>query len=265
MFEYKWDANDYEKHSASQRIWAKELIEKLSLKGTEIVLDVGCGDGKVTAEIARILNNGSVVGIDISNSMIKFAEKRYSKQLFPNLTFKEMDASNITMAESFDVVFSNAALHWIKNHKPVIKGIYNALKPKGKILLQMGGKGNAHYILSTLYEIISSSRWAPYFSDFEFPYGFFGVEEYRTLLIENRFKINRLELIPKDMIHNKKSDFIGWIRTTWLPYTAKVPAAKRDIFINEIVSRYIEKNSLDKDGKIHVAMARLEVEAVKNT
>lgn len=231
MYEYKWDANDYEKHSASQRIWAKELIEKLSLKGTEFVLDVGCGDGKVTAEIARILNNGSVVGIDISNSMIKFAEKKYSKQLFPNLSFQEMDASNITMAESFDVVFSNAALHWIKNHKPVIKGIYNALKPNGKILLQMGGKGNAHSILSTLYEIISSPGWAPYFSNFEFPYSFFGVEEYRTLLISNRFKIIRLELIPKDMIHHNKSDFVGWIRTTWLPYTAKVPADKRDIFI----------------------------------
>lgn len=264
MSVYKWNAKDYENHSESQQIWARELISKLSLKGTEKILDIGCGDGKVTAEIARLVKNGHVVGIDNSSQMIKLAKKRYPNSSCPNLIFEEMDASNLLFTESFDVIFSNAALHWIKNHKPLLQGIFNSLKTQGKIFLQMGGKGNAKDILAVLENIISSPEWAPYFSGFGFPYGFYGVEEYRSMVLETGFKIVRIELIPKDMIHTKKSDMEGWIRTTWLPYTERIPRDKRDMFINQIASQYIATKSSDTDGKIHVSMVRLEVEAIKN-
>lgn len=264
MSKYKWDAKDYEKHSAFQQLWARELINKLSLTGTESVLDIGCGEGKITAEIASIVNDGRVTGIDNSPAMIKLAQKRYPASSYRNLSFMKMDASHLLFSEAFDVVFSNAALHWIKDHKPVILGIFNSLKTKGKILLQMGGKGNAQGILSVLDDIILLPKWAPYFSGFEFPYRFYGIEEYQMMLRESGFTIVRIELLPKEMIHKKKSELDGWIRTTWLPYTERVPAHKRRTFINHISSGYIAKNPPDTEGKIHIAMVRLEVEAIKN-
>jgi trans-aconitate 2-methyltransferase len=263
MSTYNWNAEDYEKHSQAQQLWARELIEKLALKGMEDVLDLGCGDGKITAEIARCVGNGSVVGVDSSRAMIELAAERYPSSQYTNLSFQVMDASNLTFDEYFDVVFSNAALHWVRNHKPVVQGLYRCLRPGGKILLQMGGKGNASGILSVLEQVQAQPEWQAYFKGFEFPYGFLGIDEYETLLLDSGLKPIRVELIPKDMQHAGISGLQGWIRTTWLPFTERVPVEKRDQFIEAISTKYIEQVPMDPDGKVHVAMVRIEVEAEK--
>jgi trans-aconitate methyltransferase len=141
MKRYKWNAQDYEKHSQAQQKWARELIESLSLRGIEDVLDLGCGDGKVTAEISKLVSKGAVIGVDNSQSMIELASERYPLTQYTNLSFQEMDARNLNFDECFNLIFSNAALHWVKEQKPVIEGMYKGLKQGGKILLQMGGKG----------------------------------------------------------------------------------------------------------------------------
>ncbi len=263
MSTYQWNATDYEKNSHAQQKWARELIEKLALSGTEDVLDLGCGDGKVTAEIAGLLPAGSIVGVDNSVQMIELASKRHPLHQHRNLSFEVMDACNLSLDSRFDVVFSNAVLHWVKNHKPVVEGLYRSLRHGGKILLQMGGEGNARKILSILGEIQNHQEWRFYFEDFSFPYGFLGVEEYRALLNEAGFRINRVELIPKDMRHEGKQGLEGWIRTTWLPYTERLPEEKRDKFISAISSKYLEIEPEDSNGAVHVSMVRLEVEAEK--
>jgi trans-aconitate methyltransferase len=263
MKTYDWNARDYEKHSVVQQQWAKELIVKLNLQGSEDILDLGCGDGKITAQIAGMVHGGSVVGVDNSLSMIELASEKYPAHQYSNLSFMVMDAVELTFVEQFDVVFSNAALHWVQNHRPVLNGIYRSLNPGGKILLQMGGKGNAGDIISALTRLQSKKEWRPYFNDFEFPYGFWGKEAYTQLLKDAGFAVHRVELIPKDMVHEGQSGLEGWIRTTWLPYIQQVPEEKRDEFIRALSSEYIHQVPLDSDGKVHVAMVRLEVEAKK--
>jgi len=147
MSTYNWDAKDYEQFSQAQQKWAKELIGKLKLNGVEHLLDLGCGDVKISAEIENIIKSGSVVGVDSSSAMIELARNRYPSSKYPNLSFQIMDAVNLLFVEQFDLVFSNAALHWVKNHKPVVEGLVRSLKPGVKILLQMGGKGNAEGLL----------------------------------------------------------------------------------------------------------------------
>ncbi|WP_157204828.1 class I SAM-dependent methyltransferase, partial [Methylomonas methanica] len=122
MKPYRWNAQDYAQNSQAQQQWAKELIALLQLIGHETVLDLGCGDGKVTSEIATIVDRGAVVGIDNSEAMVALAQGRYPEQQHPNLSFRVMDAGNLSFAECFDVVFSNAVLHWVKQHQPVIDG-----------------------------------------------------------------------------------------------------------------------------------------------
>jgi len=263
MHNYNWNAADYAQHSQAQQLWARELIGKLALAGSEAVLDLGCGDGKVTAELARCVTQGYVLGVDSSAAMIDLASHCYPVSQYPNLSFAQMDARRLDFAERFDVVFSNAALHWVKDHQPVIEGIYRSLKPGGRILLQMGGKGNAGVILSVLEQVISEPAWHPYFKDFASPYGFYGTDEYDALLPSAGFNVTRLQLIPKDMQHAGQGGLEGWIHTTWLPYTETIPAALRDEFISAIASRYLENIPLDGDGIAHVAMVRLEVEALR--
>jgi len=263
MKTYTWNARDYQQNSAAQQQWARELIEKLSLNGSEEVLDVGCGDGKVTAEIANLVRHGAVVGIDNASSMITLATQQYPRDMYSNLSFELMDARDLVFENRFDVVFSNAVLHWLKNHKPVIEGLYKCLRSGGKMLLQMGAKDGINLYLSVLNEILSLPEWQRYFKDFEFPYGFYGVAEYKVMLLEAGFQINRLELVSKDAIHAGKEKFKGWIRTTWIPYTERIPQEKREQFIELIATNYLEKMPLDKNGYVHVPMIRLEVEAIK--
>ncbi|MDD5067704.1 MAG: methyltransferase domain-containing protein [bacterium] len=260
---FKWNPEDYHQHSSAQEKWAKELIAKLNLKGDELVLDIGSGDGKVTLEIARHLTSGSVLGVDSSIEMIQFSQELIEQQPLKNISFMQADASLLPFRDDFDIVFSNAALHWIFDHRPVLKGIYRSLKMNGRILLQMGGKGNAAKILSLLDVMMKEEKWKEYFFRFGFSYGFHGCTEYRTWLEEAGLRPTRLELIPKDMTYPDRTGLESWIRTTWLPYTGRIPETRREEFIHEIAERYIKKVTPGPDGIIHMEMMRLEVEAVK--
>ncbi len=260
---YEWNADDYAKHSVSQQKWARELIESIRLAGHEYVLDIGCGDGKVTAEIAKYVHKGCVIGIDNSAAMISLASQKFSTSQYPNLIFRQMDASELTFKQEFDVVFSNAALHWVIDHRPVLRGIYQALKPNGKVVVQMGGKGNAANLIKILDEIICESPWNEYFKEFSFPYGFYSPEEYETWLKEIGFKIQRIELRQKTMVHEDIEKFKGWIRTTWLPYLCRVPKHLKKSFINLIVDRYIENYLSNRNDQIEIVMQRLEFVATR--
>ena len=124
---------------------------------------MGCGDGKVTAEVARHVPNGSVVGLDASAEMIDFARKEFpSKRTETFVSSKEM-LESLDFHEEFDLVISFACLHWVIDHRPVLRGIHRALRPGGRILLQFGGRGNAAEVVQIVSEVIARPKWADYF------------------------------------------------------------------------------------------------------
>jgi len=261
---HKWDALDYSKSSEAQLKLGRELITKLGLTGSERVLDIGCGDGKVTAEIAACLPQGSVTGIDSSQEMIGLARQTFTHNKMPNLRFIHMDARELNFHEEFDIVFSNAVLHWVNNHRSVLNGIYLALKTPGRLLLQMGGRGNVADMTGIVLGIIAQPEWSPYFKDFIFPYSFFGTEEYSLWLPEAGFKPRRIELIARDMTQPGREGLTGWFRTTWHPFIHRVPEIKQQDFINKVVDGYLRQYPADSANVVHIAAIRLEVEAVKN-
>ena len=258
---YQWDAADYAQASAAQQLWARELIAKLRLQGHEQVLDIGCGDGKVTAEIAAAVPRGGVVGVDSSPAMIALAQASYPTAARPNLAFQLAEAAALPFVEAFEVVFSNATLHWVQDHRPVLAGIRRSLRPGGLALLQMGGRGNAQGILAAVDQVCAEPAWRPYFADMPFPYAFYGPEVYHDWLAEAGLTARRVELIPKDMRHPDRAGLEGWVRTTWLPYTQRVPAGQRPVFVAAVVDAYLTHYPPDAEGAVHVHMTRLEVEA----
>lgn len=260
---HNWRPEKYERSSSAQKLWAGELIRKIEIEGSERVLDIGCGDGRITAEIADLVPKGSVLGIDSSEEMVGYANEKFPPERHPDLSFQEADAQALDFDEEFDLVVSFAALHWVADHGPVLRGIRRALKPGGRIFLQFGGRGNAAEPLGIADEMAGEERWRSYFEGFDFRYGFFGPEEYRVWLEQSGLLPQRVELIPKDMIQPSPEAFAGWIETTWHPYLERVPEDLHREFVSEIVDRYIHNHPLDDEGRVHVQMTRLEVVAKK--
>ncbi|MCC7146303.1 MAG: methyltransferase domain-containing protein [Phycisphaeraceae bacterium] len=258
---FQWNAGDYAAHSSAQEAWAAALMDSLQLRGHETVLDIGCGDGKITAKIAGLLPQGRVVGVDQSPQMLEFAREKHGHKA--NLSFAAADARVLGFQEEFDVVFSNACLHWVVYHGPVVAGIARALKGGGRFVLSMGGRGNAAAVIRVVDDVCRTDRWRKYFADFKFPYGFHGPEDYRVWARQAGLVVDRAELAPKDMVHESQEKLAGWFRSTWLPYTQCVPVERREALVADLVERCTQAVGTDEGGAIHVPMVRLEVEGYK--
>jgi trans-aconitate 2-methyltransferase len=259
----QWNAADYAAHSAVQQSWARELIARLKLQGDEHVLDVGCGDGKVTAELARALPSGSATGVDASRQMITFAKKAFPARQHSPLAFHVGDARRLRFTNKFDVIFSNATLHWVDDHQAFLRGAAAALKPGGRLLVSCGGRGNAHEVFLALRSEMRLARWRQCFRRMPRPYFFHAPGDYEKWLPRFGFRSCHIELAPKDAVYPDAEGLAAWLRTTWLPYTQRVPGNLREEFIAAVTERYLTKHPADKAGQVHVRMVRLEIDAVK--
>jgi trans-aconitate methyltransferase len=261
---FAWNPADYAANSASQLAWARELIARLELRGDERILDVGCGDGKVTAELARAVPRGAVLGIDSSPEMIGFARATFAPGSVPRLDFQVMDARRIRVGRRFDLVFSNAALHWVDDHPAFLRGAAGCLRPGGRLVVSCGGKGNAQDVFVQLRAEIRLKLWRDCFRKLERPYFFHSPQEYERWLPRFGFRSRGVRLADKDMRFETRDRFAGWFRTTWLPYTQRVPESRRDEFVAAVLTRYLDRHPPDPDGRVHVHMVRLEIDAVKS-
>ena len=147
----RWDANLYDKSHSFVNQMAGGVLELLNAKPGERILDLGCGTGPLTQKIAD--SGASVVGVDASPSMIAKARETY-----PSLHFEVMDALAMSFAKPFDAIFSNAALHWVKPPEVAIAKMFDAIKPGGRLVLEMGGKGNVATIQKAAIDARSINR-----------------------------------------------------------------------------------------------------------
>jgi trans-aconitate methyltransferase len=258
----QWNPSDYAANSAVQQAWARELIGRLALRGDESVLDVGCGDGKITAELARALPRGRVVGVDASAEMIAFARETFPSRAVKNLRFEICDARKLgSVPGPFDLVFSNAALHWVDDHEAVLRGAAAVLKPGGRLMISCGGKGNAHDVFLAFRPEMRSARWREFFRRMAPAYFFHAPEDYQQWLPRAGFKVLSLKLAPKNAVYAGAEGFATWLRSTWLPYVQRVPENLREEFIAAVTKRYLAKHPPDAEGQVQVGMVRLEIEA----
>jgi len=163
----------------------------------------------------------------------------------------------------FDIIFSNAALHWVDDHQAILRGMASVLKPGGRLIVSCGGKGNAQDVFVALRPELRLKRWREFFRRMPKPYFFYSPADYERWLPKSGFKINTLKLVPKDATYDGVDGFAAWVRTTWLPYVQRVPEPLREEFIAAVTTRYVAKHPPDDAGRVHVRMVRLEIDAVK--
>jgi trans-aconitate 2-methyltransferase len=206
---------------------------------------------------------GRVVGVDSSEDMIRAAAAAWPALGGRAVEFLVQDARALTFDGEFDVAFSNAALHWVHDQPAVLRGVARALRPGGRLAFQMGGSGNGAEIFAVAQELSAHPRWAAHFNGFAFPWSFLRPEEYEPLCRDAGLTVKRIQLLPRTMRQQGRSGLAGWIRTTWLPYLERVPAARREEFIQSALDIYLARRPLATDGAAEVDMVRLQVEAVR--
>jgi len=259
----RWDPRDYAASSSSQARWGQDLLDRIQWRGDEHVLDVGCGDGRLTAALAKRIPRGQALGIDSSPEMIAHAGHTHPPTTNPNLAFRLMDACQIDLPQPVDVVFSNAALHWVSDHPAFLRGAASVLRPGGRLLVSCGGKGNADDVFGALRAEMRSPNWRAFFRNLEKAYFFHSDEDYREWLPQAGFRPVTVQLVPKEAVHENVAAFAAWFRTTWMPYTQRVPEARRGEFIDAVVARHLHLHPADTVGAVRVGMVRLELEAIR--
>jgi len=264
-----WDPEDYYKHSYPQYAFALGLVGRLGLRGDERILDIGCGDGKITAELAARVSHGSVLGIDTSTEMIAFAQNMFPQTAHPNLSFRYGDASSLTFKKEFDVIVAFASLHWTSDLTTVLQGIKSSLAPSGRFAAQLMAKRfktqerSGSPLHQARREVMARPAWRPYFRGFKKQGSVYSADEYEKLLRDAGFTPYRVEFVTEDVTHPGIDALKGCARATWHRYTSCIPAEHRDAFLDEVVQRFIEQYPPDRGGQIHVRMKILEVEATE--
>lgn len=167
-----WDAAAYDRVSDVQAGWGGELIERLALRGDEVVLDAGCGSGRVTAQLADLVARGRVYAVDMAPSMAKHAQQA----LGDRATVFCQDLVDLELPEPVDALFSNATFHWVPDHDRLFERLYAAMKPGGRIVAQCGGAGNIDSFRVLADEVAHTEPFAAYFTDWTGPWNYQGPE-----------------------------------------------------------------------------------------
>jgi trans-aconitate methyltransferase len=232
----EWLASDYSQQSSLQLAMAQEQLSRLTLEGGERVLDVGCGDGKITAQIAARAPRGSVVGVDPSHDMIAFASSHFSAH--PNLRFEVADARKLPYQNEFDLVVSFNALHWVPQQDQALAAIHASLKPAGRALLRMVPNGARESLEDVIDAVRQAPRWASYFTKFQRPYLHLMPEDYRALAERIGFRVVRLQVDDKAWDFHTREAFVAFARATFVEWTQHLPQDVRDEFILDVLDKY---------------------------
>lgn len=167
----EWDAERYHRLSEPQVAWGQRVLDRLAPADGETILDVGCGTGRLTAQLAAAAGRGLVVGLDPSPAMLAQAREWLARQA-PRVRLVRGDAAALPFAETFDAVFSAATLHWVRDHTAAFRSIFRALRPGGRLVAQCGGGPNLARLLDRTHRLMTSSRFAPYFGTWQDPWYF---------------------------------------------------------------------------------------------
>lgn len=249
----QWNADLYDGKLAFVSQYGEEVVELLQPLYGERILDLGCGSGDLANLIAQ--SGATVTGVDLSSEMIEKARNKY-----PHVSFATADGEALVTNEVFDAVFSNAALHWMKNADRVVHNIHNALRPGGRFIAEFGGKGNVGSIIRSIYEVlaedytIDARTYNPWF----FP----SISEYSSILEQNGFHVTyAIHFDRPTLMEDGERGIQYWLDGFANSFFKDLTNEQR----NTALSRIIEKlePELFQDGHWFVDYKRIRVIAIK--
>jgi trans-aconitate methyltransferase len=239
-----WSPADYRTHAAFVPALGAPLLARLAPRSGERILDVGCGDGVLTAEIAA--SGAEVVGVDASPAMVAAAVAR-------GLDARLIDARALTFEHEFDAVFSNAALHWMPEADAVLAGVARALRPRGRFVAEFGGHTNVAAIAVAIRAVCATRGIR-----FESPWYYPTPAEYQARLEAHGFTVEDIRLFPRPT--PLPTGMVGWLRTFRVSQFQGLPPEQAASIEAEIVE-LLRPSLCDASGQWTADYVRLQVSA----
>ena len=259
-----WDeglVRPYVHHSDLQRRWAMSFLAPhlTSLRGNEAILDIGCGDGKITADVSKFVSEGVVVGIDPSTSMINWAQKQYHRNEYPNLTFQEGSFLEPISGE-FDLIISFCALQHCSDQEAALKNIHRALKADGKLLILVPLMNNPAWNQARS-TVQNYPEWQDYWKGFP-PRKFLTLEQYMPILAECGLNAKSVEAVNTMDPFVSKEEIIDWLEGTFPPVIPKESARK---FYAQWIEEYLKLDpcAVSNEGVIYAKLGYIGIVSTK--
>jgi trans-aconitate 2-methyltransferase len=227
---------------------ATEALALLTLEGDERVLDVGCGDGRITAAVAARVPRGSVVGVDASEQMVDFARSHFATAEHPHLRFLRADARTLPFRGEFDLVLSFNALHWIPNQEAALGAMHRALVHGGVAQLRLVPAGERRSLEQVIEDTRRSERWQGFFRGFSDPYLHETPEAYSDLARRSGFRVRRVETAAKTWDFASRAAFVAFGEVTFAAWTERLPDGERRAFVEDVLDRY-RPLAMDRSGE----------------
>jgi trans-aconitate 2-methyltransferase len=224
-----WDAGTYDRISAPQQAWAAEQLERLELAGDEVVLDAGCGSGKITAELADRVPHGTVYAVDAAPAMVSHT----LQALGDRAVVMCQDLVDLALPEPVDVAFSNATFHWIKDHDALFAALHRNLKPGGRLVAQCGGRGNIDTFRRLAEEVAEEAPFAPYFHDWQRPWNYAAAAETTDRLRRAGFEEVECWLEDRPVELSDPRDFVTTV--CLVRHLDPLPRELREKFVSRVL------------------------------
>jgi trans-aconitate 2-methyltransferase len=243
----EWDGSSYDRISGIQEALGREVLARLELAGDELVLDAGCGSGRVTEALLERLPRGRVIAVDGSASMIEAARRRLGRSTAAadrgRVDLRVCDLLELELAEPFDAVLSTATFHWISDHDELFRRLHRALRPSGRLVAQCGGEGNIDVLRAEAAKVLAREPYARHFADWRSPWNYAGPQDTRERLLAAGFSSADcwLQAAPRQPEHARE------VLTTIVlgPHLQQLPAELREGFIDEVLDLLGEPVTID--------------------
>lgn len=257
-----FEGKAYAEASMLQRQWGQSLLHETDLRGDEVILDLGCGDGVLTSAWADRVPDGRVVGIDSSPGMLDYATSANSR---PNIEYRIGDLEDFHSEPApYDLIISNAALHWVQGHERLLPRLYELLRPGGRVRLSFGAKGNCSTFFIVAREAMRLPSFADSFKDFNWPWRNETVERYRQILTETPFSDFQVWGQIADATFSHSEEVIAWMEQPLLvPFLNHLPPSLRSSFHDTVVDNMLAV-SRNSDGAYFEYFRKVNVLAFRD-
>lgn len=235
----EWNSLAYQRLSNPQTAWGRRVLDRAPLRGYEMVLDAGCGTGRVTAELAQRVPRGQVIALDLSANMIQQARANLQSRFGERVAFVNADLVRLPFGAVFDGVFSTATFHWVLDHERLFAEIYSVLKPGGWLVAQCGGGPNLDRLRKRANHILAGKEYAQYFNGWRGPWEYADAPTTAERLKRAGFQEVRTSVEAAPVAFDKSSEFREFITNIIChPYLERIPEQElRDRLLNDLTSQ----------------------------